>query len=117
VLLTAPWHERSVRTVAARYAAPVWIHPRGRARIAELGELSTLPLGVEAIELGGVNEGQVAFHVVPEQTLIVAEFFLGTADGLRVLPSPATPCAGSFTRWSFRSGAQAVTRPARRCRP
>jgi glyoxylase-like metal-dependent hydrolase (beta-lactamase superfamily II) len=96
VLLTAPWHERSVRTVAARYAAPVWIHPRGRARIAELGELSTLPLGVEAIELGGVNEGQVAFHVVPEQTLIVAEFFLGTADGLCVLPSPATRDVAAF---------------------
>jgi glyoxylase-like metal-dependent hydrolase (beta-lactamase superfamily II) len=96
VLLTAPWHERSVRAVAARYAAPIWIHPRGRARIAELDELSTLPLGVEAIELGGVDEGQVAFHVVPEQTLLVAELFLGTADGLRVLPSPATRDVAAF---------------------
>jgi glyoxylase-like metal-dependent hydrolase (beta-lactamase superfamily II) len=96
VLLTAPWHERSLRAVAARYAASVWIHPRGRARIGELGELSTLPLGVEAIELGGVDEGQVAFHVVPEQTLIVAEFFLRTADGLRVLPSPATRDLAAF---------------------
>ena len=32
VLLTAPWHERSVRAVSARYDAPVWIHPQGRDR-------------------------------------------------------------------------------------
>jgi hypothetical protein len=68
----------------------VWVHPHGRARFAELPELSTLPLGVEDFGVGGPDEGQVAFHIVPEQTLVVAEFFLGTGNGLRVLPSPAT---------------------------
>jgi hypothetical protein len=66
VLLTAPWHERSVRSVSVRYAAPVWVHPRGRARFADLPELNTLPSGVAMFEVGGVDEGQVAFHVVPE---------------------------------------------------
>ena len=33
VLLTAPWHERSARHVAARYDARVWVHPNGRARV------------------------------------------------------------------------------------
>lgn len=90
VLLTAPWHERSVRAVAVRYEAPVWIHPRGRNRVADLPELSALPNGIECFEPGGVDEGQVAFHIVPERTIVVAEFFLGTDDGLQVVPSPST---------------------------
>jgi glyoxylase-like metal-dependent hydrolase (beta-lactamase superfamily II) len=96
VLLTAPWHERSLRAVAARYGAAVWIHPLGRARIGELPELSALPAGVDALEFDGVDEGQVAFHVVPEQALVVAEFFVGTGNGLRVLPSPATRDMAAF---------------------
>lgn len=96
VLLTAPWHERSLHAVAARYAAAVWIHPRGHARIGELPELSALPAGAAALELDGVDEGQVAFHVVPEQALIVAEFFVGTGNGLRVQPSPATRDMAAF---------------------
>ena len=96
VLLTAPWHERSLRTVAARYAATVWVHPRGRARVGELPELSALPPGVEALELDGVDEGRVVFHVVPEQALIVAECFVGTGNGLRVQPSPATRDMAAF---------------------
>lgn len=97
VLLTAPWHERSVRAVSARYDAPVWIHQRGRARIADLPELITLPNGVEVFRPDGVDEGQVAFHIVPERTLVVAEFFLGTELGLRVAPSPATRNLDAFT--------------------
>jgi hypothetical protein len=88
VLLTAPWHERSVRAVAARYKAPVWIHPRGRDRVADLPELTVLPDGIGVFVPDGMDEGQVAFHIVPERTLFVAEFFLGTDAGLRVIPSP-----------------------------
>jgi glyoxylase-like metal-dependent hydrolase (beta-lactamase superfamily II) len=97
VLLTAPWHERSVRSVSARYAARVWVHRRGRARFTELPELSALPPGVEALELDGVDEGQVSFHIVPERTLVVAEFFLGTGNGLRVQPSPVTRDMAAFS--------------------
>ena len=97
VLLTAPWHERSVRAVSARYDAPVWIHQRGRERTADLPELTTLPHGVEIFQPGGVDDGQVAFHIVPEHTLVVAELFLGTNLGLRVAPSPATRNLAAFT--------------------
>lgn len=97
VLLTAPWHERSVREVSARYDAPVWIHQRGRGRIADLPELTTLPNGVEEFRPDGVDEGQVAFHIVPERALVVAELFLGTDRGLRVAPSPATRNLEAFT--------------------
>ena len=96
VLLTAPWHERSTRAVSARYDAAVWIHPRGKARVAGLPELVALPEGIETFVPEGVEEGQVAFHIVPERSLVVAEFFLGTDDGLRVSPSPATRDLDAF---------------------
>src|SRR5712691_10440432 len=96
VLLTAPWHERSARAVAARYGAGVWIHPQGRGRIGELPELSALPTGIETFVPGGVDEGQVAFRIIPERALVVAEFFLGVDGGLRVLRSPATEDTAAF---------------------
>ena len=88
VLLTAPWHERSVRAVSARYDAPVWIHPQGRDRVADLPALTELPAGIDVFVPGGMNEGQAAFHIAAERALIVAEFFLGTEDGLRILEAP-----------------------------
>jgi glyoxylase-like metal-dependent hydrolase (beta-lactamase superfamily II) len=96
VLLTAPWHERSARAVAARYGAGVWIHPQGRRRIGELRELRALPPGIETFVPGGMTEGQVAFHIVAERALVVAEFFLGVDGGLRVLPSPAIQDMAAF---------------------
>jgi hypothetical protein len=96
VLLTAPWHERSARAVSARYDASVWIETRGKDRITGLPELAALPNGIEAFVPEGVEEAQVAFHIVPERTLAVAEFFLGTDDGLRVVPSPATNDRSAF---------------------
>jgi glyoxylase-like metal-dependent hydrolase (beta-lactamase superfamily II) len=44
----------------------------------------------------GVSEGQVAFFIEEERTLIVAEFFLGTTTGVQLLPSPATIDMGEF---------------------
>jgi glyoxylase-like metal-dependent hydrolase (beta-lactamase superfamily II) len=96
VLLTAPWHERSVRAVAARYGAAVWMHARARDRVRDLPYLDELPKGVEVFVPRGVDEGQVAFHIVPERTLVVAEFFLGTKTGLQVAPSPGTQNAEAF---------------------
>ena len=40
--------------------------------------------------------GQVAFHIAPERTLVVGEFFLGVEGGLRVAPSPATQDDAAF---------------------
>lgn len=96
VLLTAPWHERSARAVSARYGAAVWIHPRGRGRVADLPELASLPKGVEAFVPAGVEEAQAAFHIASERALVVAEFLRGTDDGLRVLPSPAAKDLDAF---------------------
>lgn len=117
VLLTAPWHERSVRAVATRYDCGVWVHARGRTRFADVAELATLPTGVEAFVPRGVDEGQVAFHIVPERTLVVADFFLGTLSGLQVLPSPATRDKAASACWlptGHRCSREARTPYARR---
>ena len=97
VLVTAPWHERSARAVSARYGAPIWIHPRGKARVAGLPQLAALPEEIDAFVPEGVEEAQVAFHIVRERTLVVAEFFLGKDEGLQVLASPATTDFDAFS--------------------
>jgi glyoxylase-like metal-dependent hydrolase (beta-lactamase superfamily II) len=100
VLLTAPWHERSARRAADRYHAPVWVAPSARGRFRDLAQLQTIPKGVLAFEPRGVvNEGQVAFFIEAERTLVVAEFFLGTAGGLAVLPPPVTHDLREFAEW------------------
>ena len=77
VLLTAPWHRRDADLLADRYGARVGGQP--------------LPHGVESFSAGPVEEQQVAYLLRPHETLVVAEFFQGTPDGLRVAPSPADP--------------------------
>jgi glyoxylase-like metal-dependent hydrolase (beta-lactamase superfamily II) len=90
VLLTAPWHERSTRAALERYDARVWAAPPARRRVSDLPQRDTVPKGILVFTPRGVDEGQVAFFLEGEQTLIVADFFLGTDGGLRVAPSPAT---------------------------
>jgi hypothetical protein len=90
VLLTAPWHEHSTRDVVTRYEARVWAAPQARQRVGDLPPLDDLPPGIEVFVPRGVQEGQVAFWIVAEQTLVVAEFLLGTDRGLQVRPSPST---------------------------
>lgn len=96
VLLTAPWHERSARGVGPLQGSGLDAPTRQGARVAGLPELAALPDGIEAFVPEGVEEAQVAFRIVPERALVVAEFFLGTDDGLRVLPSPATRDLDAF---------------------
>jgi glyoxylase-like metal-dependent hydrolase (beta-lactamase superfamily II) len=98
VLLTAPWHERSTRAVVERYAAEVWIQPAARERIRDLPQLRIVPAGIDVFTPRGVSEGQVAFFITEERTLVVAEFFLGTSTGLQVCPSPATGDIGEFAK-------------------
>jgi glyoxylase-like metal-dependent hydrolase (beta-lactamase superfamily II) len=96
VLLTAPWHERSARAVAARYGGGIWVHPLGRVRLGDVPELDELPRGIELFVPAGVNEGQVAFHIVSERALVVGEFLVGAGGGLTVNPSPATSDPEAF---------------------
>ena len=97
VLLTAPWHERSMRAVMARYDAAVWIHPDGRDRAGNPRPVVDLPAGIDVFVPGGMSEGQVAFHIVDERALVVAEFFLGTGGGgLRIADAPSMESREAF---------------------
>jgi glyoxylase-like metal-dependent hydrolase (beta-lactamase superfamily II) len=60
-----------------------------RERIGDLPWLRTTPAGIDVFTPSGVDEGQVAFFVEEERTLVVAEFFVGTSTGLKLCPSPA----------------------------
>jgi glyoxylase-like metal-dependent hydrolase (beta-lactamase superfamily II) len=83
VLLTAPWHRRdSGRFPGAQLDAP--------------------PAGIETFVADGVQEGQRAFFIREHRTLVVAEYFMGEADGLRVCPSPAEPDPDRFLRSLYR---------------
>jgi hypothetical protein len=70
VLLTAPWHRRD----AALFTG---------------AQLDAPPAGIETFVADGVQEGQRALFIREHRTLVVAEYFMGAADGLRVSPSPA----------------------------
>ena len=98
VLLTAPWHERSTRDVVDRYAGVVWIDRGARGGVSDLPQLRALPPGISLFRPRGVDEGQVAFFIAPERTLVVADLFLGTGDGLQVCPSPTTRDMNEFAR-------------------
>jgi glyoxylase-like metal-dependent hydrolase (beta-lactamase superfamily II) len=90
ILLTAPWHERSSRAVVDRYSGRVWAASPARGRLGDVPELEMLPPGIWSFVPAGVDEGQVAFLIEPEQTLIVGEIFAGVNRGLELRPSPAT---------------------------
>ena len=78
VLLTAPWHQRDAGLFPDAHGEP--------------------PTGIETFVADGVQEGQRAFFIREHRTLVVAEYFMGEADGLRVCASPAEPDPDRFLR-------------------
>jgi hypothetical protein len=91
VLLTAPWHQRSTPVMVDRYGATVWIHESFAA------QSGPVPTGVGVFVPGGDSEGQVAFLLHDHRALVVAEFFMGTGNGLRLCPSPALSDPKAFS--------------------
>jgi glyoxylase-like metal-dependent hydrolase (beta-lactamase superfamily II) len=89
VLLTAAWHQRDAQLVAERYGTTVWAHDLAAPRVSFPTRSDTLPEGVEPFVPDGDEEGQVAFYLRAHQALVVAEFLMGTGEGLRVCPSPS----------------------------
>jgi glyoxylase-like metal-dependent hydrolase (beta-lactamase superfamily II) len=98
-LLTAPWHSRSVREVVVRYSAAVWAHKGAWPRLPDLPWAEDLPEGIDVFTPGGLpSDPQVAFFIRAHRALIVGEFFMSTADGLVVCPSPALQDRAAFDR-------------------
>ena len=83
VLLTAPWHRRD-------------------SGLFPGAQLDAPPAGIETFVAEGVQEGQRAFFIREHRTLVVAEYFMGTGDGLRVCASPAEPDPDRFLRSLYR---------------
>ena len=102
VLLTASWHQRDSRAIAERSDTIVWAHESAQPRLDFPTRSGTLPDGVEAFTPDGDAEGQVAFFLAEHETLVVAELFMGTGEGLRLCPSPAVDDLEAFRR-SMRS--------------
>ncbi len=83
VLLTAPWHRRDAELFAGRYSA----HINGE-----------LPGGIETFVADGGQEGQRAFFIRTHRTIVVAEYFMGADDGLRVCASRSERDSRKFIR-------------------
>jgi glyoxylase-like metal-dependent hydrolase (beta-lactamase superfamily II) len=98
VLLTASWHRRDAHQIAARYGTTVWAHERARPHLEFPTRSDSLPAGVEAFTPDGDREGQVAFYLPEHAALVVAEFFMGTGDGLKLCPSPTVRDLDAFRR-------------------
>jgi glyoxylase-like metal-dependent hydrolase (beta-lactamase superfamily II) len=98
VLLTAPWHRRDTYRVAERYGTTVWTHERAACNVDFPTRCDQLPDGVELFVPDGDPEGQVAFYLPEHAALVVAEFFMGTGDGLELAPSPSLEDAEAFHR-------------------
>jgi glyoxylase-like metal-dependent hydrolase (beta-lactamase superfamily II) len=88
VVLTAAWHARSTNAVTERYAATLWVHPAGRARLSCGIDAAVLPAGIEVFEIPPLHEGQVALFLRRHRALVPAEVLVGAVGGLRVCPSP-----------------------------
>lgn len=106
VLLTAAWHRRSAQEVVQRYDGSLWVDSCARERFADLPQLARLPTEIEIFAPRGVDDGQVAFYVRSERTLVVGDFLLGTDAGLEVCPSPATSDMSEFAGSLSRRGAR-----------
>jgi glyoxylase-like metal-dependent hydrolase (beta-lactamase superfamily II) len=98
VLLTASWHRRDAYRVAERCGTTVWAHEVAAKHVDFPTRSDELPAGVEAFVPEGDREGQVAFYLPDHETLVVAEFFRGTEDGLKLAPSPTLLDLDAFHR-------------------
>jgi glyoxylase-like metal-dependent hydrolase (beta-lactamase superfamily II) len=78
VLLTVGWHERSARTLAARYGAGVW----------RRGEGAPPPAGVEPIDVAAAEE---TVFWLPEHRALVPGDVLMEDAGLRLCPGSWLP--------------------------
>jgi hypothetical protein len=98
VLLTAPWHRRDAYRVAERCRTTVWAHALAARTVDFPTRSDELPAGIETFVPDGDAEGQVAFYLHEHAALVVAEFFVGTEDGLMLAPSPALHDVEAFHR-------------------
>ena len=102
MVLTAAWHERSTPEVVERYGSEVLVHeiglPRVRSEARGFAESAVLP-GVEALEVGGNDQGEVVLWLAAQRALVSAEVLTGSAEGLRVAESPDLRSRDELWAW------------------
>jgi hypothetical protein len=89
VLLTQAAHARSAGTVASRYGASVWGHPKARSKVGEVQFHEVSPgddvPGGHALEFDQQENGTgTPLFLRSQGALAVGDVFISRADGLRV---------------------------------
>jgi glyoxylase-like metal-dependent hydrolase (beta-lactamase superfamily II) len=107
VAVTASWHGRSAAAVAGRYDADIRVHRiaaadpaiEGLERVRPFDADGEIAPGVEAMLVGGLRQGEVAYWLPGHGALVTAEVLQGRADGLRVGEDPAMASREELYAW------------------
>jgi hypothetical protein len=107
VAVTASWHRRSAREVADRYHAGIRVHRiaagdpaiEGLARVRAFDGDGQVEPGVEAMLVGGLRQGEVAYWLPAHGALVTGEVLQGRDDGLRVGEDPDVQSREALYAW------------------
>ena len=107
VAVTASWHRRSAPAVADRFDADIRVHRivaadealRGLGRVRPFDSDGAIAPGVDAMLVGGLRQGEVAYWLAAHGALVTAEVLQGRPDGLRVGEDPAMESRAALYAW------------------
>ena len=107
VAVPASWHGRSAAAVADRYDAEIRAHGiaaadpalQGLERLRPFDADGEIAPGVEAMLVGGLCQGEVAYWLPAHGALVTAEVLQGRPDGLRVGEDPAMASRTALDAW------------------
>jgi hypothetical protein len=107
VALTASWHRRSSVAVIERYGGEIRLHRRaaGETIMQGLGHVRPFDAdgevapGVEALLIGGYDQGEVVYWLPEHGALVAGEVFQGRPDGLRIGPDPSLVPRDALYAW------------------
>jgi hypothetical protein len=107
VALTSSWHLRSGAAVADRYGGEIRMHRiaagdtamRGLQRVHAFDDDGEIAPGVEALLIGGYDQGEVLYWLPEHAALVAGEVFQGRRDGLRVGPDPYLVSRDELYAW------------------
>jgi hypothetical protein len=107
VALTASWHQRDTVAVIERYGGEIRLHGiaagdtamQGLERVRPYDDDGEIAPGVEALVIGGYNQGEVLYWLPDHAALVAGEVFQGRPDGLRVGPDPYLVSRDELYAW------------------
>jgi hypothetical protein len=107
VALTASWHLRSGVAVAERYGGEIRLHRiaagdtvvQGLDHVRPFDADGEVAPGVEALLIGGYDQGEVLYWLPEHRALLSGEVFHGRPDGLRIAPDPYLVSRDELYAW------------------